>query len=287
MAASNDLIYAIVEADHPTSDRHTFYRVVSEGAMPKTEQSYRKVCRQVLQLRRAGIIPYAWITDNTRWIRHPSTYSTLYEMLVQARYTYRRSLWDTNEVRVEVWCESNSVAGTLGEVTDRWDVPLIVLVGYGSDSYLYSIAEGIKAYERPTHIYYFGDHDPSGKDIPRVALKGVRTLAPDVDAQLTWVAVTPEQIATMQLLTKPANANDPRAATFAGETVEIEAIPTTALRRLVEQCLLAHIDMDYVAAQEQAQAREREFLEWCLDHLAGEGAWWMSKESPADRDQAP
>jgi hypothetical protein len=60
-----------------------------------------------------------------------------------------------------------------------------------------------KAHGRPTHIYYFGDWDPSGKDIPRAALKRVREFAPEAEIAFARIAVTPEQITTQHLLTRP------------------------------------------------------------------------------------
>jgi hypothetical protein len=55
-----------VEADKPVTSRGVFYRVVSAGAVDKTELGYRQIGRVLLKLRRAGIADYGDITDGTR-----------------------------------------------------------------------------------------------------------------------------------------------------------------------------------------------------------------------------
>jgi hypothetical protein len=164
--ALQEVVYTVVSQDQPMTNRHTFYRVVSEGAIEKTEQGYRTVCRELVRLRRAGVIPFDWIADNTRWIRRPRTYKGLQEMLTESAKVYRRTLWDRSLVHVEVWCESDSIASVLVDETYLWDVPLMVFRGYSSEGYLYTLGEEIKAHGRLTQIYYFGDYDPSGIDIP-------------------------------------------------------------------------------------------------------------------------
>ncbi len=53
------------------------------------------------------------------------------------------------------------------DVTAEFDVPLMVSRGYSSLSYLHGAAMQISYINKPTYIYYFGDYDPSGRDIPR------------------------------------------------------------------------------------------------------------------------
>ena len=39
--------------------------------MEKTEAGYTKVQTDLVQMRRAGVLPYDWLADNTRWQRKP------------------------------------------------------------------------------------------------------------------------------------------------------------------------------------------------------------------------
>jgi len=80
---------------------------------------------------------------------------------------YRRDLWANQDVYVEVWAESDSVAGIIADVTNEFDVPLMVCRGYSSTTFLYSAAQNIEAVGKPAYLYQVGDHDPSGVDIAR------------------------------------------------------------------------------------------------------------------------
>jgi hypothetical protein len=55
----------------PMTVRQMFYALVSRGSIPKTEQGYGQVGYHLLHMRRAGLIPYSFIADNTRWMRKP------------------------------------------------------------------------------------------------------------------------------------------------------------------------------------------------------------------------
>jgi hypothetical protein len=62
----DDAIVAAVDEDKPVTLRGVFYRVVSAGAVPKTEAAYRCVTRELLKLRRDGTVSYEDIVDGTR-----------------------------------------------------------------------------------------------------------------------------------------------------------------------------------------------------------------------------
>ncbi len=123
--------------------------------------------RLLTQMRLAGKLPFQWITDNTRWMRKLSSYSSLADMLNESQQFYRRALWDNQNANVEIWLEKDALAGVLMEETQKYDVPLMVTRGYSSISFLHSAAMDIAATNKPTYLYYFGDWDPSGKDITR------------------------------------------------------------------------------------------------------------------------
>jgi hypothetical protein len=47
-------------------------------------------------MRRAGVLPYARLADNTRWMRKPRTYGLLQACLRRTAATYRRAVWTRN-----------------------------------------------------------------------------------------------------------------------------------------------------------------------------------------------
>lgn len=254
-------IYATLEADHPQTVRGLFYQLVSQGVVPKTEAAYKTlVGRLCVQMRRSGALPFTWLGDNTRWMRRPTTFSSLEDALRRTAETYRRALWDELPTYVEVWLEKDALAGVVLEETAAWDVPLMVTRGYPSLSFLYSAAEQIRAIEKPVRLYYLGDHDPSGVDIPRKVERDLRAFAPGADITLVRLAVTPEQIARYGLPTRPTKATDSRARHFTGGSVEVDAIPARTLRGIVHAAITAHIDPHQLRTIEVAEASERHLL---------------------------
>jgi hypothetical protein len=261
MAALRGVLYSILRDEHPMTVRQVFYQLVSRGAIAKTEGEYKRtVVRLLLDMRLNGDVPFGWIADNTRWQRKPRTYSGWEEALRSTAATYRRALWFDQSVYVEVWLEKDALAGVLYEETQKWDVPLMVVKGFPSVSFLYETAEAMKAQGRPAYLYYFGDHDPSGLAITRNIEARLREFAPDVPLHVERLAVTPAQIAALSLPTRPTKETDSRSKGFVGESVEVDAIPSATLRELAEECITQHLDWDALDVLKVAERSERDYL---------------------------
>jgi hypothetical protein len=256
-----EALYGLIEQAQPVTVRQVFYLAVSAGLVEKTENAYKHtVGRLLTDMRRNEELPYEWIADNTRWMRKPRSHNSLEACLQATAQLYRRNIWSQQPVYVEIWLEKDALAGVLYQVTEQWDVPLMVTRGYASLSYLYGAAAHIRSQQKPTSIYYFGDHDPSGRDIPRKVEEELRALAPRMDILFTRVAVEPYQIALWRLPTRPTKATDSRSKSFEGESVEVDAIPPDTLRRLVEECIVPNVDERALNACLVAEDNEREIL---------------------------
>jgi hypothetical protein len=136
----------------------------------------------------------------------------------------------------------------------------MVTRGYPSLTYLHDAAEIITAKRTPAFLYYFGDHDPSGADIPRNVERRLREFAPGATVHFQRVAVTTEQIEDWQLPTRPTKTTDSRSRSFAGESVGVDAIPPARLRALVEDCIFPHLDDAEVQRLEHIEEEERATL---------------------------
>lgn len=264
--AVDDAIVQAVAADSPVTLRGVFYRAVSVGAVEKTELGYRLVGRQLLKLRRTGRVSYADITDGTRWINRPSTWGSLDQMLEDAASSYRRTLWHNQAAEVHIYTEKDAISGVILPVTQRWDVPLGVIRGYSSESFTWQVAQSVMAAPADVFIYQLGDHDPSGVDVWRAFTDKVFSFVAERygDAE-SWLhferlAVTPAQITTMNLPTRPTKQTDSRAAKFDGESVEVDAIPAPVLRQLVEDAITQYIDRDALRVTRFAEQSERDLL---------------------------
>ena len=261
-------MHDLLSEEHPSTARHMFYRMVSLGYVDKTEAEYKSTIIRLLgRMRREGDLPYHWLSDNTRWQLKPDSYGSLTVMLKASREAYRRALWADQPTYVEVWCEKDAIASILYDVTAEWDVPLMVARGYSSLSFLYSVAEDLKRIDKPSYLYYFGDHDPSGKDSRRCVEKTIRELAPDVELHFETVAVTKKQIVAWNLPTRPTKKTDSRAKHFRGRSVEVDAVPPHRLRELVHDCISQHVDSEDLEYLQAAEEAERNTLSLLIDNL--------------------
>jgi hypothetical protein len=254
-------IYITLEADHPQTLRGLFYQLESQGLIPKTDQAYKTIGRLCVQMRKAGVLPYEWLADSTRWMRKPTSHSGLEEALRLTAQTYRRALWHNQDAYVEIWLEKDALSGVLYETTAEWDVPLMVTRGYPSLSYLFEAAEAIKRKRKPTYLYYFGDYDPSGVNIPVKVEAELRRMAPKAEIYFSRVAVTEDQIRRWSLPTRPTKTTDSRARTFGNRSVEVDAIPAKTLRNIAQRCITNHIaDMSQIRVLQVAEESERSVL---------------------------
>lgn len=161
LAEIDEVIFTILREEHPATLRSVFYRVVSAGKVPKTEEGYGVIGRQLLKLRRGGIIPYGWVTDGTRYVIKPKTFDEIDEMLNDVAASYRRALWNDQLVDVQIITEKDAIVGTISPVCREFDVPLGVVRGYSSESFAWQIGESVRGTEWPVYFYQLGDHDPS------------------------------------------------------------------------------------------------------------------------------
>jgi hypothetical protein len=249
-------ILTVCKEDHPLTVRGVFYRVMSAGAVEKTEKAYAAVQREVLKLRRAGFLPYEWIADGTRWhIKQPS-WDSAKDVLYATASSYRRALWHDQDVYVEVWSEKEAISSIVSPITSAWDVPLMIARGFASESFLWSTANTIRGQRKPAVIYQLGDHDPSGVAAWRHVQAKLREFAPDVEMLFRRLAVTEAQITEYDLPTRPTKATDSRAKNFIGESVEVDAIPTRILRDIVEDAITSWIDPEQLRITRTVEAQE-------------------------------
>lgn len=256
---------AFQEAGTPQTVRQVFYKLTTLGAVEKTEQGYKQVAYHLLKMRRAGVLPYYWIADNTRWVRKPDTYDDISQFLTISRDAYRRALWAGQSIYLEVWCEKDALAGILSDVTNEYDVPLYVSRGFASETYVYEAAQAIRRQGKPAYIYYFGDYDPSGV----AARDDVRRKLAGMGARVNFeaAAVTPDQVTRWNLPTRPTKKTDSRAKDWRGDSVELDAIPADRLRWLVRQVITQHIDYRELEAARRAESLEKQSLQAVIDNL--------------------
>ena len=176
----------------------------------------------------------------------------------QTARAYRRNLWRSQNVRVEVWLEKDALAGVVMEATDPWDVALMVSRGQASDTYCYHAAQAIDEAARDgvkTVILMLYDSDKAGRvAAAKIEEKLHRHSAYQDLTRCELLAVTDEQIEYWELPTRPEKQGD-------GEAVELDAIPPDQLIELVEEAVEDLVDEDAWLIEKAYEESERELLE--------------------------
>jgi hypothetical protein len=249
-----------------------FYQGTVQGLVPKTEQGYGIVKNDLTIMRRARMLPYDWLADNTRWQRRPNTFSGIEAALKDTAAFYRKSLWDDADSYVEIWLEKDALSGVVYPVTELNDVALMVARGYSSLSFLYSAAEYIGSLEVPAFIYHLGDFDPSGVNAGEKIEETLREMAPAAEIYFQRLAVTPEQIQQWNRPTRPTKTTDSRAKRFGSDiSVELDAIEPNQLREIVRDAIEQHLPPEQFAVLKAAEQSEREVIQNLINGLTGDG----------------
>jgi len=172
------------------------------------------------------------------------------------------------DVYIEIWSEKEALAGIIwGEASD-YDVPVIVSKGmpsltqvYGSFRNIYQAAEAGK----PTFIYQFGDHDPTGCLIPKAIEARLYEFCEQCDCPrplVQRIALTESQIENLRLPTRPTKRDgNTHAKDFEGDSTELDAMPSHLLRQLVRNCIERHISPDQLATLREAECSERQVIQ--------------------------
>jgi hypothetical protein len=263
-----EAIADILSKTSPMTVRQMFYALTVHGAIEKTEAEYKgTVVRLLDEMHWNGEIDWGDISDATRWMHKSGSYVGPEEAIRRTAAFYRRDLWANNDDYVEIWCEKEALAGVIAEITDHYDVPLIVSRGFSSSSYLRRAASKITHIGKPTYIYQFGDHDPSGLWISEQIDRDLQRHLDDIgefdpyDFHFERVAVTEEQIAEWNLPTRPTKTEGNRhAKNFDGDSVELDAIPVDELHDLVEDVISRHVDFQQLKVLRAAEESERQLL---------------------------
>jgi hypothetical protein len=271
-----ETVIKILIADYPMTVRQVFYQLVNRGVIEKTEAEYQQtVIRLLTTMRINGEIPFSWIVDHSRQRRVTRTYDTMLEAVEDTATFYRKSALEGIPAYLEVWVEKDALSGIMWDVTSDYDVPLLASKGMPSLTFLHSTAEQMR-YEwvvrsRPSCIYQFGDHDPTGALIPRAIEARLREFCPEIDFTVERVALTEDQIKTYNLPTRPTKREgNTHAKGFEGESVELDALPPKVLKAMVHKVIERHITSEVLTSLRAAEDSERDLLRaWGSDFASG------------------
>jgi hypothetical protein len=216
-------------------------------------------------MRRDGLLPWLFITDGTRWQRKPLSWDSAKDYVEAMARGYRRDLWSSQGVRIEVWLEKDVLADVVVDVTAKWDVALMVSRGQSSATFLHGAAEeaeaAFNAHGIATFVYTLYDYDAGGDRAHLTIVHDLPEHAPGVPITVERLGLTPQQILAWGLPTRPPKPKDPEAKKWGNKPcVELDAIDPPTLIRLVENAILSHVDEHRWEIEQAIESAEREGL---------------------------
>jgi len=243
--------------------RQVYYQLVGRDLIPNNLQEYKKVGHLLVEGRMGGVIDWNTIEDRIRIPNIPYSADNIPDALgdVLAQYRLNRQLGQEKDIMVLV--EKDALSGVLKKVTYKWHVPLLVNRGYSSQSALHNLYKQVTRSGNPVDIVYVGDHDPSGKDMPRdIESRLLEFGMPSEMLNIETVALNWDQIEKYDLPENPAKLSDPRAkqyiAEFGNDSWELDAIDVKELHRIVDEAIASRVDMaqfEYMMSREKMDKR--------------------------------
>jgi hypothetical protein len=240
-----DAIIAIINEYDRMSVRQLFYQLVARGHVEKTERAYKRVADAAVQIRLSGVLPYRKIVDGHRERRRTLAYNGIEEALERTANLYRRNYWTSQPHYVEVWSEKDALSGIILPICDEYGVTYVASRGFPSLTIRYESAQEFIRVGKPVTVFYFGDHDASGRAISDNLEAELRQHGADV--RVIRQALEPDQIQLYGLPTRPGKTTDTRHAAFAevygDASVELDALPPDVLSSIVRSAIESEIDM--------------------------------------------
>ena len=128
----------IIREQKPCTIRQAFYQAVWRNLVDKSENGYGKVQRELLAMRRSGQIPYTWITDLRRQPYGKENWADPDDFIADVASLYRRDYWRNADVRVEFWCEKETLVSAMSPIiVEKWGLDYYAGGGFTSETALF------------------------------------------------------------------------------------------------------------------------------------------------------
>lgn len=232
--------------------RQLYYQLVSRAVVENTLQSYKRVASNINDGRLAGLIDWSAIEDRTRDIVVRNRWDNGAQVVRASANQFHMDMWEGQAHRLFVIVEKEALAGVMGGVCRRYDVPLLAARGYPSvtvvrDLVLQHLRPAIDDGQEPI-ILHLGDHDPSGIDMTRDLCERIDLFldGESISYQLKRIALNMPQVRETNAPPNPAKTTDSRFADykrkFGVESWELDALEPAYLDQLVTLNIEQHID---------------------------------------------
>jgi hypothetical protein len=252
----NTMIADYMHQGFTLSVRQLYYQLVARALIENTERSYKRIASIINDARLCGLIDWDAIEDRNRDIEMRQRWESGAQIIQASRDSFHMDMWDNQPHRVFIIVEKAALAGVLGGVSRKYDVPLLAARGYPSVSIVREMA--LQHIADPLHngqavtILHLGDHDPSGIDMTRDLRERFELFLgdgyPADNFELKRIALTMDQIEEESPPPNPAKTADSRFASYkrehGDESWELDALEPSYLVNLVTEEIDDCVDDD-------------------------------------------
>jgi hypothetical protein len=259
-----ELVQAMASIAHncgPITGRGIGYKLFTAGLIPSMGRNdMQRVYRLLKEEREYGEIDWEAIVDETRGLEIAASWANPEKFAEEMTAAYRRSFWDQQPRRCQVWSEKGTVRGVLKPVLDRYGVGFIAVHGFTSATSAYDIARDNDG--RELVVLYVGDYDPSGLCMSEVDLPKRFTQYGGDHITLKRIALTGEHVLDLTPFPAADKSGDPRFKWFTGrygdQCWELDALDPNVLRDCVEDAIEELIEPEAWARCARVNAAEKE-----------------------------
>lgn len=261
---ANDILNEYRGMGYKLSLRQLYYQLVARDYIPNSVKSYKRIGNLVSEARLAGLLDWAMIEDRGRETVIPTAWRSPAEIVRAAASQFRVDRWEGQPCYVEVMVEKDALSGVLEPVCRELHVRFTANKGYSSSSAMYEAGKRIARMARQAeevHLFYLGDHDPSGIDMTRDITErlGLFTGGYIDPMNVRRLALNYDQVEQWQPPENPAKETDSRyemyVHQFGESSWELDAVEPRTLAELVRSAITELVDSAQWAT---VQERERE-----------------------------
>ncbi|MFH8470860.1 hypothetical protein [Streptomyces sp. NPDC017991] len=135
--------------------RQVMYRLASEGVLPHTPPMYRRLSSRLSKVRREGRFPD--LIDTVREVHVPSAWPHVDAFVTQIPDWFRLDRTEGQEHALYVAAEKDTLRQQLTEWLDETGIPVLVVRGFGSQSYADVVRGRVATDPREVVLLVVGD----------------------------------------------------------------------------------------------------------------------------------
>jgi hypothetical protein len=248
--------------------RQLYYQLVARGQIENSPRSYKCIGSLVSDARLSGMVDWQMIEDRGRETVVNSHWTSPAEMIRTATGQFKIDRWEGQPCYVEVMVEKDALSGILEPVCQKLDVRFTANKGYSSSSALYEASKRISSGVQQgleVHLFYLGDHDPSGIDMTRDIQDRLGLFTYDYPIEIHRLALNYDQVELWQPPENPAKENDKRYRSYKEKygtsSWELDAVEPRILATLVQNSVEGLIEQVTWQKVETRELQMRQDLE--------------------------